>query len=73
MQILYINSVAHWKIQKDPSMCPVVLWNANDIKKFVKWLEEKALERTRYEDCRWLNKGALGQGIKNSMMLGSYH
>ncbi|XP_024955347.2 uncharacterized protein LOC112498549 isoform X2 [Citrus sinensis] len=56
LQILYINSVAYWKVQRDSSMCPVGLWNAKEIKRFMKWLEKQEGIGT--------DKVALGEKIK---------
>lgn len=39
LQVLYINSVIYGKNRKDASMCPVVRWDADGIRRFIKWLD----------------------------------
>lgn len=40
VQVLHINFVLYGKIRKDASMCPVVRWDAYEIRRFMKWLDK---------------------------------
>lgn len=41
LHILYINSLLYVKIKRDPRLCPVVLWDAKEIRRFIKWLNKQ--------------------------------
>ncbi|KAH9751583.1 hypothetical protein KPL71_014350 [Citrus sinensis] len=40
-QMLYFNSIVYGKLERDRSMCPLALWNVNEIKKLMKWIDSK--------------------------------
>lgn len=40
MQILYINSVHYAKVRRDTSICPIVMWDPNEIRVFMKWIDK---------------------------------
>ena len=39
--MLYFNSIVYGKVQRDRSMCPLALWNVDEIKRLMKWIENK--------------------------------
>lgn len=38
MQILYINFAHYAKVKRDTSICPIVMWDTNKIRVFMKWI-----------------------------------
>ncbi|KAH9768056.1 hypothetical protein KPL71_011495 [Citrus sinensis] len=41
LEMLYFNSIVYGKVQRDRSMCPLALWNVDEIKRLMKWIENK--------------------------------
>lgn len=41
LEMLFFNSVVYGKLRRDRSMCPLALWDADEIKRLMKWLENK--------------------------------
>lgn len=40
-QMLYFNSILYAKVRRDRSMCPLAVWNTDEIKRLMKWIEHK--------------------------------
>lgn len=40
-QMLYFNSILSAKVRRDRSICPLAVWNTDEIKWLMKWIEHK--------------------------------
>lgn len=36
-----MNSVVYRKIKRDPTLCPLVIWDAKETRRFLKWLNKQ--------------------------------